>query len=217
MLRLLFISLAAAIVLGLVARGRLSNLADTRFRFGWVGLVGVVLQFLPVEGDLGDLVLTLSFLCLFVVCMANWRLPGFVLILAGLWLNFVVITVNQGMPITREAIVASGQSDTLSELKTLNSAKHHLKGPDDDLVFLGDIIGIGSPIRQAVSIGDLAALAGVVWFVALAMRRRTERASDAAAEHARAEGPAAPADGSPSQAESIASGGPWVVTAAEGP
>ena len=172
MLRLLVLSLAAAVVLGLLAGGRFSNLADTRFRWGWVGMAGVVLQFLPVQGALGDLVLTCSFLCLFVVCLANRALPGFVLVLIGLWMNFLVITVNQGMPVTRAAVLASGQADTLSELKALDSPKHHLKGPEDQLIVLGDIIGIGSPIHQAVSIGDLAALAGVAWFVIGAMRRR---------------------------------------------
>ena len=174
MLRLLFISLAAALVLGFATGGRFSNLADTRFRLGWVGLAGVVLQFLPISGALGDLVLTASFLCLFVVCGVNWRLPGFVLVLVGLWMNFFVITVNQGMPVTEEAIIASGQAGTLAELKELDSPKHHLKRPDDQLMFLGDIMGIGPPIRQAVSVGDLAALAGVAWFLIGAMHRRPQ-------------------------------------------
>ncbi len=182
MLRLLFISLAAAIVLGLAAGGRFSNLADTRFRWGWVGMVGVVLQFLPVSGAPGDVVLTASFVCLFVVCLANRRLPGFVLVLVGLWMNFLVITVNQGMPITREAIRSSGQAETLTELKALDSPKHHLNGPDDQLMFLGDIIGIGPPIRQAVSVGDLAALAGVAWFVIGAMHRRPQPVDTGTAE-----------------------------------
>ena len=176
MLRLLGISLVAAVVIGLLAGGRLSNLAENRFRWGWVGMAGVILQFVPISGAAGDLVLTVSFVCLFVVCLANWRLPGFVLILCGLWMNFVVITVNQGMPVTREAIVASGQADTLAELRALESPKHHLKGPQDQLMVLGDIIGIGPPIRQAVSLGDLAALAGVAWVVIGAMRRRPEPA-----------------------------------------
>ncbi len=194
MLRLLFVSMFSAIVLGYLARGRLGNLADTRFRWGWIGIAGVVLQFLPVTGRLGDLVLTLSFLLLFVVAGVNWRLPGFVLILAGLWMNFVVITVNQGMPVTREAIVASGQADTLKELKQLDSPKHHIKTADDQLMMLGDLIGIPAPIKQAVSIGDLAAIAGVMWFVIGAMRRRVETAAlpaETVSERAAGEAPPA--------------------------
>lgn len=172
MLRLLGITLVGALALGLLSRGRLSNLAEVRFRFGWVAIVGVVLQFLPISGTAGDLVLIASFLCLFVVCVANVRLPGFPLILLGLLLNFVVITVNQGMPVPESAVVASGQEDTLEELRTLDSPKHHLEGPDDELMLLADVIPLGPPIRQAVSIGDLMSLAGVVWFVVAAMHRR---------------------------------------------
>ncbi len=172
MLRLLVVSLAGAVILGLLAGGRFSNLAETRFRWGWVGLLGVVFQFVPASGALGDLVLTCSFICLFIVCLANRALPGFVLVLIGLWMNFLVITVNQGMPVSREAVVSSGQAGTLPELKALDSPKHHLKGPEDRLLILADIIGIGAPIHQAVSIGDLAALAGISWFVIGAMRRR---------------------------------------------
>jgi hypothetical protein len=181
MLRLLVVSLAGAVILGLLAGGRFSNLAETRFRFGWVGLLGVALQFAPVSGALGNLVLTCSFICLFIVCLTNRSLPGFVLVLIGLWMNFLVITVNQGMPVTRAAVISSGQADTLPELKALDSPKHHLKGPDDQLLFLCDVIGIGSPIHQAVSIGDLAALAGVAWFVIGAMRRRPASLASASA------------------------------------
>ncbi|HSD48574.1 MAG TPA: DUF5317 family protein, partial [Actinomycetota bacterium] len=114
MVRLLLVVFVGAIAIGLLAGGRFGNLAEHRFRLGWLGVIGVVLQFLPVHGDAGDLVLTASFLCLFVVCGVNRRLPGFVLILGGLLLNFVAITVNEGMPVSREAVVASGQAATLS-------------------------------------------------------------------------------------------------------
>lgn len=177
MVRLLLIVFVGALAIGLATGGRFANLAEHRFRLGWLGLVGVVLQFVPVRGDLGDLVLTASFLCLFVVCGANWRLPGFVLILVGLGLNFVVITVNEGMPVSREAVVASGQAATLDELRELDSPKHHLERPDDRLMALGDVIAIGPPIRQVVSVGDLAVLAGVAWFLVAAMHR-APRASD---------------------------------------
>ncbi|MGE5459998.1 MAG: hypothetical protein ACM3WR_05160, partial [Solirubrobacterales bacterium] len=76
MLRLLVVSLAGAVILGLLAGGRFSHLAETRFALGWVGLLGVALQFAPVSGAAGDLVLTCSFICLFIVCLANRALPG---------------------------------------------------------------------------------------------------------------------------------------------
>ena len=98
--------------------------------------------------------------------------------LAGLWLNFVVITVNEGMPVTREAIVASGQADTIDDLNTAGGSKHHIATEDDRLLILADRIAIPAPVKQAVSVGDVVAYAGAMWFVIEGMRRR-ERESGA--------------------------------------
>lgn len=177
-MRLVLFTFPVAIAIGYVLGGRLGNLGGTRFRHGWVGLVGVALQFLPLEGTIGYLSLVASLLLLLFVASANWKLPGFVLILAGLWLNFIVITVNEGMPVTREAIVASGQADTLDELHDAGGTKHHLATDGDTLLFLGDRIAIPAPVKQAVSVGDIVAYAGAMWFVVEGMRRR-ERQVDA--------------------------------------
>jgi hypothetical protein len=108
-MRLLLFTIPPALVLGLLFGGRPSNLAETSFRWPLAGLAGIALQFLPIGGTAGTMILTLSFVCLFIDVGVNWRLTGFVLILAGLRLNLVVITVNQGMPVTEHAIVAAGR------------------------------------------------------------------------------------------------------------
>jgi hypothetical protein len=95
-------------------------------------------------------------------------------VVAGLCLNFLVIAVNEGMPVTREAVLASDQAETLDDLSSAGGSKHHLATPEDDLLFLADRIGIPSPVAQAVSVGDVVAYAGIVWFVVAAMRRRPE-------------------------------------------
>jgi hypothetical protein len=173
-MRLILIAFPLAIGLGYLLGGRLRNLAGIRFRHAWAGLVGVALQFLPVGGRVGSLVLLASFVLLLFVAVVNWRLPGFALVIAGLCLNFLVIAVNEGMPVTREALEASGQADTLHELETDGGAKHHLAGPDDDLLLLADRIALPPPISQAISLGDIVAYAGTIWFVVAAMRRRDE-------------------------------------------
>lgn len=172
MVRLLGVTLVGAILLGLALRGRVTNLAETRFRFAWLGLLGVGLQLPTVSGTGGDLLLLASFACLLAVVLLNVRQPGFALVLLGLVLNLIVIGVNRGMPVSRGAIVASGQASTLAELRHADSPKHHLMGPKDRLTFLGDVIAIGPPIRRAVSVGDLVALLGIGWFVVGTMRRR---------------------------------------------
>jgi hypothetical protein len=169
-MRLVVLTMPVAILVGYLAGGRLGNLANVRFRWPVSGLAGIALQFAPVAGTDGTLLLVGSFLFLFVAAGVNRRLPGFTLILVGLWLNFVVIAINEGMPVTRHALAASGQANTLSELRSGADTKHHLASDQDALVFLGDAIPIPPPVRQAVSLGDLLAYAGAMWFVIRGMR-----------------------------------------------
>jgi hypothetical protein len=79
------------------------------------------------------------------------------------------------MPVTRAAIVGSGQADTLDEIVDEGGNKHHLAGPDDQLLFLADSIGIPPPVSQAVSVGDILAYGGAMWFVVAGMRRSEDR------------------------------------------
>jgi Family of unknown function (DUF5317) len=174
-MRLVLFTFPVAIAIGFVLGGRLGNLGGTSFRHGWAGLLGVALQFLPIGGTPGYLVLVVSLLLLLFVSSVNWKLPGFLLILAGLWMNFLVIVVNEGMPVTREAVVASGQADTLDDLESSGGSKHHLATSADELLFLADRIAVPSPVRQAVSVGDLVAYVGAMWFVIEGMRRRSAR------------------------------------------
>jgi hypothetical protein len=181
-MRLVLFTFPVAIAIGYLLGGRLSNLGGVSFRLGWGGFAGVFLQFLPVGGTAGYLVLAASFVTLIFVAAANRRLAGFVLIVIGLWMNFVVIAVNEGMPVTREAVVASGQADTLDDLHSAGGSKHHLATAEDDLLFLADRIAIPPPVSQAVSIGDIVAYTGAMWFVIAGMRGREKVTSVRVAE-----------------------------------
>jgi hypothetical protein len=191
-MRLVVLTIPVAILVGYLAGGRLGNLANVPFRWPVSGLAGIALQFAPVAGTGGTVLLVGSFLFLFVAAGVNRRLPGFALILVGLWLNFVVITINEGMPVTRHALTASGQANTLSELQSGADTKHHLASDQDALVFLGDAIPIPPPVHQAVSLGDLLTYSGAMWFVIRGMRapapQRADgsRAADPEAEDRRA-------------------------------
>jgi len=135
-MRLIISSLALAVVVGYLAGGRLGLLAQLEIRWPYVALAGLGLQVAPVPGPTLPLVLLLvSFVLLIAFAAVNVRarMVGFPLILIGIVLNFVVIAVNQGMPVSREALVASGQAETLSLLARDGGVKHHLVGPDDRL------------------------------------------------------------------------------------
>jgi hypothetical protein len=174
-MRLVSIALMIAVSLGLVTGGRIGDLSRLRTRWAPLALVGLVLQVLVLPGSWSLWLLYVSFVLLTVFSVVNLRTPGFALILAGTLMNFLVIGVNQGMPVGRAALVDSGQQDTLRDLVENGGVKHHLAGPDDRLMFLGDVIPIPPPIRQAVSAGDVVAYVGVGYLVIAAMhidRRR---------------------------------------------
>lgn len=172
---IIFGTLLLAALLGFLAGGRLSNLAQLRIRWLPAAMLGLALQLAPVSGgDRPLLLLYVSFILLASFAVANLRdgIPGAALILVGILMNFTVIAVNEGMPVTRDALVRSGQMSTLEFLVEEGGAKHHLAGPQDDLLFLGDVIPIGPPIRQAISLGDVFTYGGVVWLIVVGMLRR---------------------------------------------
>ncbi len=174
-MRLILLTIAVALLVGALAGGSLRDFPVVRIRWWGLALAGVALQLVVVRGAWAFWVLEISFVLLVTFVVANLRAPGFALILIGLALNAIVITANQGMPVTRHAIEASGQHGTLGELLSNGDGqKHFLAGHGTVLLPLGDVIAIPRPIGQAVSIGDLFVHLGVAWFIVLGMRRQAE-------------------------------------------
>jgi hypothetical protein len=117
------------------------------------------------------LLLSFAFLVAFSLRNVRAGIAGFRLILLGVVLNLTVVGVNGGMPVSRSALEASGQMDTLRALVHDGGAKHHLERDDDVLVFLGDVIAV-PPIHNVVSVGDVATYAGAAWLVIAGMHCR---------------------------------------------
>ena len=184
-MRLILAAIVLAIATGYAIGGSLRNFGGDRLRWPLLAVAGLALQLWPVSATrsaLGFGLLMASFGLLFVFGLVNIRNPGFPLIVAGLCMNALVIGVNHGMPVQRQALVRSGQGATLALLEKQGGAKHHLAGPDDRLLFLGDVIPVPRPVGQVVSAGDIATYAGVVWFVIASMQpsRKREEFPDAA-------------------------------------
>lgn len=174
--------LGIGLLLGWGLGGRLRNIATVRIRLWPLAMGALVLQVLPIpplQGSIGRLVpigaLLASFAILLFVAAVNWRLRGFVLILLGLLLNAVVITVNQGMPVSEHAVRQSGQAAGLEQLATGDDPKHHLADESDILLPLADVIPMGSPFNQVLSVGDVAAYFGAAAFLTAAMLGLAER------------------------------------------
>ena len=200
--------LVGSVALGYAVGGRLLNLAQVRVRLWWLAVVALALQVAPLpkswSADAGFAVLEASFLLLIVFGLANIRLAGFALILIGVLMNVLVVSLNRGMPVTRHALVASHQEDSLRELER-GGTKHHLAGPGDRLLPLADVIAIGRPVNQIVSAGDLVTYAGVAWFLVRAMRRGS-RAARARGAHRPGSRPTAPLGQAPPRTRARPSG-----------
>lgn len=165
MIFVLLVAVVAA-VYGLVRGGSLDTLATTHFRFVWVLIVSLVVQvgfdiwnpaWLTETGDLVVLVLTNMAVAAFL--LLNWNLPGMWLAAAGLLLNALVITLNQGMPVSQEAADLAGYGD-LSAL----GIKHEILGSNTVLPWIADVIPVPG-LKKILSIGDLFLAAGIGWLV----------------------------------------------------
>ena len=184
-MRLILLTLVPTLVLGYLLGGRLDHLMTLRIRLAPLALIGFAMQLVNPPGDWPLYMLLGSFVLLWVFAIVNHRITGFSLIIVGVALNFLVIAANDGMPVSKQALIASGQADTIGDLvdDADSYVKHHLAGPDDVVLFLGDVIAVPPPISQAISIGDIFTYGGVAVVIVAGMRRRSD---PTAAEAARA-------------------------------
>lgn len=180
--------LAIGLMLGFGLGGGLRNLAEAQIRLWPLLPVAVAVQVAPIprlEGELGQhlpfAALLLSFVLIGVVCAVNWGLRGFPTILLGVMLNAAPIAINQGMPVSAQAVAEVGGS--VEEVPTERGGKHHLATEQDRIAFLGDAIPIREPFRAVVSVGDLLMWLGVAGFVIAAMLGRERRREEHPPSH----------------------------------
>lgn len=195
---MLILSLVLGLVLGLLAGGSITNLASVRLRLVQLLFLGLTLRYLT------QLAIEVG-----ITGASDFRLPlfagGFVLLLAGLWvnrehpglplafvgilLNAVAVVTNGGfMPVWEPSLTAAGLTPA-----DLGSAFHKLVGvaasggiPSDFLAAagpLGDIIPIPIPfIRNVASLGDVFLAAGLAFFLFATTVREPAEAVEAGQE-----------------------------------
>jgi hypothetical protein len=178
---LFFGVIVIAVLAGLLVGGSIHRFADLRLRWWLLAPVGFALQGVPLPDGRhgGDLVIRVlvfgaSYALVLAFAIRNRRTVGVPLIVVGLLLNGLVVTANGGMPVSRSALVASGQRPLLHLLLEDEGAKHHLLTPHEDVLTpLGDVIAVPQPIGQVVSGGDVFVYTGLVWLIVAVMRGRT--------------------------------------------
>lgn len=184
----MYLFLAAAligVVVGWGSGGRLRRLANVRLRAVPLVWIALALQFAlywrPVRenapgGSFGVVLVTLALLGAWLGINAASRTggqrAGLGLIAAGWLLNALAIVPNRGMPVSLHAVRLSGVPDAVTDGYLF---KHVPATSQTTLRWLGDTIPL--PNATILSIGDVLMLAGLITFIAVAMR--TGAGSDA--------------------------------------
>ena len=148
------------------ARGRLSALADVRFRAAWLLLAAIAVQvvivsIVPGQGSAAvhNAVHVATYLLVGAFVVANRHVPWVWLIALGGLSNFVAIAANGGvMPADPDAVAAAGLP--LDPGRFVNSGVV----ADPALAFLGDVFWVPAswPVSNVFSVGDVLIVLGAL-------------------------------------------------------
>ena len=181
---LLLYAIAAGLIVGRLAGGRVRNLEHVRFVWWQLALAGLAVQLVlfagPVAeriGALGPPIYVISTLAVMTALLRNLRHPGLAIIAVGAVLNLVAVLANGGaMPSAPEAWLSLNGVASLPVTHFSNSV---LIGPDTLFPFLGDVFVWPRPLPLAnvFSVGDAIIAVGAVVFLVGAMRQPTDRST----------------------------------------
>jgi hypothetical protein len=172
--------LAAGMLAGYAAGGRLRDLLRTRIRAVWLLWTAAAIQFVQFEMPAARDALGVPLLVPVFGLVAAWllvNLPGrpravrlaVAVILLGGGLNAAAIAANGRMPYSVAAL-ESAQVSPDQRARGERSPKHVAADDRTRLIGLGDVIPV-RPLGKVVSLGDLVLLAGVAALLAAAMHR----------------------------------------------
>ncbi len=173
-----------AIIIGLLAGGRLGRLKDLDLRapglFIAAALVQVGLMVAGVRGALwaerlGPAIYLLTLAMVLFGLGWNRKLPGAVVVGVGVLLNFLVIAANDGsMPVDRALAERAGNEALVKLLDEPTYTKHKPVTEKTQLRPLGDVIALPTLIPRPKffcpgSIGDVFVTVGACWLLLAGM------------------------------------------------
>jgi hypothetical protein len=172
----LAVAVGVALLIPLVTRGSYARLLATRWYWGpllFAGLaIQLVLEWVPPPrarwDDLGLALILLSYALILAFCARNLVRRGMGIVMIGVACNALAIAVNQGMPVK---ILPAWNDRAVAE----PTVKHQPQEPDDNLIFLTDIIVLDAPVDTVLSFGDLILAIGLCDVAYHASRRRRAR------------------------------------------
>ncbi|WNQ12896.1 DUF5317 domain-containing protein [Paenibacillus aurantius] len=173
---MVFDGILISLIVALFRGGSFRSFAGLRLKYGWVFPGLLVLQLAVFHFQSGyawvAVISPYSFIGVYLVGLLflwlNRDQPGFMVIAAGVLLNFIVIAANGGrMPVSLEA--ASILDPYFVEIlkNGVLYGKHQALTEATHLGFLGDIIPLTKPYprSQVISIGDVVMNIGIFFFI----------------------------------------------------
>jgi hypothetical protein len=168
---LLLIALALGLIAGVATGGKIGNLANLQFRWPLFVLAVLIVRegalinpFSRVDGVQYLYAVSLAALIAWTIWHIR-RLPGVWLVSAGAGLNLIVVLANGSrMPVAPAlagVLVVRG-----------HIGQYVVMGPDSQLNWLADWIGVPGPLGGTYSPGDVLVAAGIALVAFLATRRR---------------------------------------------
>lgn len=183
--------LIIGLIIAWLSGGKLDRLADLRIRCGWVLLLAVALSFtswafrfsptlkemhwLAGAVQMGEKFAFLAFV------LANLRIAGAKLVVAGMVANLLALSANGGlMPASAKAVAFVFGS------RAVNTPIHNsIMDPSTRLGFLCDIIPMRWPyalLPEICSIGDILITLGIVIAIIVGMRTHSPKEIKVSAE-----------------------------------
>ncbi|WP_043929920.1 DUF5317 domain-containing protein [Bacillus sp. EB01] len=165
-----------SLIVGLLRKGNLTGLADLKLKYGWIFPLLLLVQIIvfvfqnkiPFLGQASSYIYMLVYVLGLLFLFLNRHHTGFIAILIGVFLNFLVMAVNGGrMPVSMEATAAVLDPAFVDVMKNSLYAKHMILDESTRLAFLGDIIPLTNPYPrdQVISIGDVIMNVGIFLFI----------------------------------------------------
>lgn len=175
---LYIMAILLGIVVGIIFKGRISNILNLEFEKAWIIIIAFLIQaaaqFLSFRGFtiINGYILIIQGLVIILLLTGFWynrKYLGIVIISLGFILNALVMMTNGGkMPVSYEILKSFDQQGMIDLLAAGRDSKHVVIDESTRLSFLSDVIYIpyifGYMMRLA-SIGDLVIVAGVFIFV----------------------------------------------------
>jgi hypothetical protein len=174
---------------GLIRGGRFGNLARLTFRWSALVLLALGLQIFVIYGpgrldtrpySFSALLILCSYGLLMVAVVANWQIPGMLLLGLGVALNFLVILVNGGwMPVTADHLAVSGLISSSTSLapgqRVMYSKDLIVASQETHLRWLSDVFVIprAGLLSTVFSTGDVLMMLGLFWLIQFGMMDET--------------------------------------------